>query len=277
MGCSPVQLYMNMKVLRPGLRIPASAAKAFTLVEVLVVMGIIGVLAALLVPALSRGNAQAQSAACKNRLRQIGLGLQMYVQDNGCYPPLAEKGTTTLCFDRLYPYYPVSWTNASWNCPAYIANNGIVSRDRVMTNSTGISFSYNDMGIVSGWPNCPRSIFQLQLGLGHLPKDRKKEPGVSAPSQMYAVADARSEMAGQGIAGGIKMSVWSFSCYSYFKAVEAAPPHGQAYNILFCDGHVVLVKRSDYLYPPRTASNWNSDNQPHPEASAPRSDWVVQQ
>ena len=103
MGCSPVQLYMNMKVLRPGLRIPASAAKAFTLVEVLVVMGIIGVLAALLVPALSRGNAQAQSAACKNRLRQIGLGLQMYVQDNGCYPPLAEKGTTTLCFDRIIP------------------------------------------------------------------------------------------------------------------------------------------------------------------------------
>jgi prepilin-type processing-associated H-X9-DG protein len=72
------------------------------------------------------------------------------------------------------------------------------------------------------------------------------------------------------------MSVWSFSCYSYFKSVEAPPPHGQAYNILFCDGHAVLVKRNDYLYPPRTACNWNSDNQAHPEAWAPKGLWAVQ-
>ena len=135
-----------------------------------------------------------------------------------------------------------------------------------MTNSTGVSYWYNCVGIVSGWPGCPGSIFQLQLGLGHLPKNSKKESGVVAPSRMYAVADARSEIAGRGIAGGIKMSAWSFNCYGYFENVEAAPPHGQACNILFCDGHVVLVKRSDYLFPPRTASNWNSDNQPHPEA-----------
>jgi len=248
---------------------PRIHAGGFTLTELLVVMAIIGILAGLLLPALSKGKGQAQSAACKNLLRQTGLGLQMYVQENGWYPPLAEKGTTTLCFNRLYPYYPASWTNASWNCPAYIANNGIISRDKVMTNSTGISYSYNCFGIVSGWPDCPRSIFQLQLGLGHLPRNSKKEPGVLAPSQMYAVADARSESAGQGIAGGIKMSIWSFSCS------EAAPPHGQAYNILFCDGHAALVKRGDYLYPPRTARNWNSDNQPHPEAWAPTSDWVV--
>jgi prepilin-type processing-associated H-X9-DG protein/prepilin-type N-terminal cleavage/methylation domain-containing protein len=267
---------MDMNVSKRREPAQDSKARAFTVVELLVVIAIIGMAAALLLPALSRGKEKARSAACKNLLRQIGLGLQMYVQDNGWYPPLAEKSTTTLCFERLYAYYPVGWTNASWNCPTYMANNGVVSRDRVMTNSTGISYAYNDVGIVSGWPDCPRSIFQLQLGLGHLPKDSKKEPGVFAPSQMYAVADARSETAGQGIAGGIKMSVWSFSCYSYFKTVEAAPPHGQAYNILFCDGHVVLVKRSDYLYPPRSARNWNSDNQAHPEAWAPKSMWAVQ-
>jgi prepilin-type processing-associated H-X9-DG protein len=158
-----------------------------------------------------------------------------------------------------------------------MANNGIISQDRVMTNSTGISYSYNDMGIVTGWPNCPRSIFTLQLGLGHQPQNRKRESGVLAPSEMYAVADARSEIVGRAIAGGIKMSPWAFSCYGYFGSVEAAPPHGQGYNVLFCDGHVVLAKRSNYLYPPRTARNWNCDNQPHPEAWAPTSDWVVQQ
>ena len=107
-------------------------AGGFTLIELLVVIAIIAILAAIFLPALALGKGQAQSAACKNLLRQSGLGLEMYVQDNGCYPPLAEKGTTTLCFDRLYPYYPVSWTNASWNCPAYNANHGIISR----TNSS---------------------------------------------------------------------------------------------------------------------------------------------
>src|ERR1022692_1607778 len=110
---------MKMNILRPMVRIRSSTSRAFTLVELLVVIAIIAILAALLLPALSKGKGQAQSVACKNLLRQIGLGLQMYVQDNGCYPPLAERGATALCFDRLYPYYPVSWTNASWNCPTY--------------------------------------------------------------------------------------------------------------------------------------------------------------
>jgi prepilin-type N-terminal cleavage/methylation domain-containing protein/prepilin-type processing-associated H-X9-DG protein len=245
-------------------------SRAFTLIELLVVIAIIAVLMALLLPALSRAREKARSASCRNLLRQIGLGLQMYVSDNGCYPPLAEKRTTTLCFDRLYPYYPVSWTNASWNCPTYIANNGVVSRESVITDSAGISYSYNYMGIVTGWSGCPRTIFQLQLGLGHLPRNSKREPGILVPSEMYAVADARSvEIAGLGIAGQVKMCPWTLNR-------KAPPPHGPGYNMLFCDGHVVLVKRSDYLYPPRTASNWNSDHQPHPEAWAPVSSWAVQ-
>jgi prepilin-type processing-associated H-X9-DG protein len=246
-----------------------SSRNDFTLIELLVVITIIVILVALLLPALSSAREKARSTACKNHLRQIGLGLQMYVQDNGCYPPLAERGTTTLCFDRLYPYYPISWTNASWNCPTYIARGGVISRDSVTTNSSGYSYSYNWMGIATGWSGCPKSIFQLHLGLGHLPKNSKKEPGVLAPSEMYAVADARSQIVGQGIAGSVKMLPWTFDN-------EAAPPHGLGYNILFCDGHVVFVKRSDYLYPPRTASNWNSDHQPHPEAWAPVSLWAVQ-
>jgi prepilin-type N-terminal cleavage/methylation domain-containing protein/prepilin-type processing-associated H-X9-DG protein len=252
-----------------------SRLRAFTLIELLVVIAIIAILVALLLPALSRAREKARSAACKNLQRQIGLGLQMYVQDYGYYPPLAEKHTTTLCFDRLYPYYPVSWTNASWNCPTYIANNGVVSRDMVMTNSAGISYSYNYMGTATGFPGSPKSVFK-PLGLGGLPKYSKSEPGVWAPSDMYAAADARCETVGQGIAGGIKMSPWSFSSYSYFTGVEAAPPHGQGYNILFCDGHVLFVKRSDYLYPPRSACNWNSDHQPHPETWAPVSLWAIQ-
>jgi len=59
------------------------------LIELLVVIAIIGILAALLLPALSRSKAQAHSTTCKNHLRQMGLALQLYVNDNqGQYPYL---------------------------------------------------------------------------------------------------------------------------------------------------------------------------------------------
>ncbi len=246
---------------------------AFSLIELLAVLALTAILAALLLPVLSRSREEAQSTSCKNHLHQIGLALQMYVQDNGWYPPLAERGTPILCFDRLLPYYSLSWTNASWNCPTYIANQGIVSRDLVFNTSSGISYAYNWWGIVHGWPGCPKAIFQLQLGLGHLPKNSRKELAVVSPSEMYAIPDARSEVVSNGIAGNIKMDPWSYSAVG---VSEAPPPHAQGYNILFCDTHVSLVKRRDYLYPPRSAINWNCDHQPHPEAWAPASFWAVQ-
>ena len=252
-----------------------SGSKAFTLTELLVVMAIIAILVALLLPVLSRAKHQARNTACKNLLHQIGVELQMYVQDYGYYPPLAERGTKTLCFDRLSSYNPLNWTNTSWNCPTYIANGGIVSRDMVMSNSTGISYSYNYMGTATGFPGCSKSVFK-PLGLGGLPRYSRKELAVWAPSDMYAVADARCEALGQGIAGVIKMSLWSFSAYSYFVGSEVAPPHGKGYNILFCDGHVSFLNRRDYLYPPLSASNWNCDRQPHPETWAPANLWSVE-
>lgn len=251
-------------------------SRAFTLTELLVVIAIIAILAALLLPTLWKAKEQARSIVCKNLLHQIGLGLEMYVEDNAWYPPLAERGTKALCFDRLLPYYPVSWTDPSWNCPTYIAAGGVISRDMVMGKSAGISYSYNDMGIATGWSGCPKSIFAVPLGLGHLQNKSKKESSVLDPSDMYAVADARCEIVGRTFAGVIKMSPWSFSAYSYFEGDEAPSPHKGAYNVLFCDGHVASVRRKVYLYPPRSASYWNCDHQPHPETWAPPNFWVRQ-
>ncbi len=90
------------------------------LIELLVVIAIIGILAALLLPALSMAKAQARSAACKNHLRQMGLALQMYVHDHqGRYVNGYEHW-----FLPLRPYYPVEWTNAGYHCPGY---NGVIT------------------------------------------------------------------------------------------------------------------------------------------------------
>jgi prepilin-type processing-associated H-X9-DG protein len=241
---------------------------AFTVLELVTVITVIGIVASFMVVKVSETRKRARGAVCLNLLRQISNGLQMYVQDHNCYPPLTDAKTNIACFESLYPYYPLHWTNASWNCPDYVAQKAILSRELLVNHSVGISYAYNYRG-VSSWPGCPEAIQQLHLGLGHLPANLQKEAGVLVPSAMYAVADARCELSGKRMAGCIRMSPWSLNY------PEALPLHGQGFNMAFCDGHVSFLRREDFLYPPRTAANWNSDHKPHPEGWAPLNMWAV--
>jgi prepilin-type processing-associated H-X9-DG protein/prepilin-type N-terminal cleavage/methylation domain-containing protein len=244
-------------------------AGAFTLLELLVVIGIIAVLAALLLPALSRGESRSRSAACKNNLKQIGLALTMYVADARRYPPMLDREAGLTWAERLNPEAPFRWTNTSWQCPAYLAMHGMVEHQPPPHQTFLTGYSYNARGIADDVPGSKNP----RLGLGWQPYAAVREPEVQAPSEMYTVADARTVPAAPGdtrLVGYINM-------IPYFIAWnETAPLHGRGYNILFADGHAALVKRSDCLFPPRTAHNWNRDNQPHPEEWAPRNQWVIQ-
>src|SRR5436309_15597547 len=63
----------------------------FTLIELLVIIAIIAILAALLLPALSRAKERAQIVQCLSNLRQIGVGIQLYVDEHGgTFPPFAN-------------------------------------------------------------------------------------------------------------------------------------------------------------------------------------------
>ncbi|MCC6233358.1 MAG: type II secretion system protein, partial [Verrucomicrobiales bacterium] len=67
----------------PGLGVRRTGERAaFTLVELLVVIAIVGLLASLLLPALSKAKGKARSIQCLGQLRQIGLAATLYAEDH---------------------------------------------------------------------------------------------------------------------------------------------------------------------------------------------------
>lgn len=230
--------------MTPPLR--QSRRAAFTLIELLVVIAIIAILAAMLLPSLSRAKAAGLSAACKSNLRQIGLSLSMYASDFHKYPHY-WSGTTYWDTTLL----PLASNNRNlFRCPA----------DRTSppwTNNVAVQFlnpnyDYNMAGTARFNVRSPVSL-GLDSGDTFL-----AESAVKAPADMVAVCDAKTTfMGGDHDADDLPLNV----------LIEVTMPrHNYGFNAVFCDNHVEYGKNTAWLLrTDRARRRWNYDNQPHPE------------
>lgn len=118
-----------------------SPPEAFTLVELLVVIAVIGILAAMLVPVISKAKEAAKATQCLSNLHQLGLGLQMFVDQNKQrMPTMYDRPVSTNSMFTNFPTSPdvvlanyVGSTNV-WKCP---------SDDKELFRQTGSSYAWN--------------------------------------------------------------------------------------------------------------------------------------
>ena len=115
----------------------SAAPHAFTLIELLVVIAIIAILAALLLPALANAKNQANRISCTNNLRQLGLGLAMYADNNNDrVPPTLfnpEKDPGSGPFESYFLFYGMAGRPADVKNPynlAYLYTSKLITTPR---------------------------------------------------------------------------------------------------------------------------------------------------
>ena len=125
-----------MKV--PGLN------KGFTLIELLVVIAIIGILAGILLPVLSRARESARSTQCASNVKQIGMGLIMYANENSEAFP-SSTADAMLSLNLLFPNYISD--QRVFKCPSdtfvtATTNAGIAAATKFTKNQCSYGYDY---------------------------------------------------------------------------------------------------------------------------------------